>query len=281
MRASGHTLLKRQMHRSLIVRGGAAIVLFCFLALCEWLLCPRLSAIIEATPSSLKPAQKGALWGYVDMKGNFRISPQFEVAEPFSEGLAAVRVNGRYGYISPDGHFVIAPRYFRGEPFKEGFAWVVTRKPWTPLGTGEYGISLFGKITYIDRSGREIRPPFFAEQFSNFSEGLAAVRPGKTAGGCSEKVGYLNAKGEWSIRPQFDEGRDFSEGLAAVNKGGKCHMGGKWGYIDKDGSLVIAFQFDFAGQFKNGHACVEQSGQWILIDHKGNGTPLSKNDCLR
>lgn len=109
----------------------------------------------------------------------------------------------------------------------------------TPLGTGEYGFALFGQGTYIDHSGREVRRPFLVEQVSNFSEGLAAVRPGKIFGGCSEKVGYLNTQGEWSIKPQFDGARDFSEGLAAVNRGGKCHMGGKWGYVDKNGKLAF------------------------------------------
>ncbi len=228
-----------------------------------------------------EPAQQGGKWGYVDQAGRYLISPQFDFATSFSEGAAAVEVNHRFGYISGDGHFVIPPKYFRAGPFKEGFAWVVTRKPWTPLGTGEVGIALYGQVTYIDHFGREIRRPFSAEHVSNFSEGMAAVRPGKIFGGCSEKVGYLNTRGDWSIKPQFDDALDFSEGLAAVNPGGKCHMGGEWGYIDKDGKMAIPFQYDFAGQFKNGHACTEEAGQWKLIDAKGNGATVNKNECLR
>jgi hypothetical protein len=94
-------------------------------------------------------------------------------------------------------------------------------------------------------------------------------------------VGYLNTKGEWSIKPQFDEARDFSEGLAAVNQDGKCHMGGKWGDIDKDGKVLIPFPYEFAGQFTNGHACVEEAGQCKLIDARGNGAPVEKTECLR
>jgi len=227
----------------------------------------------------LKPMQQAGKWGYVDSAGTFMIQPQFESAERLSEGRAAVELNKRFGYIDVNGHFVIQPKYFKAGRFKEGFAWVVTRKPWTPLGTGEYGVALFGHVTYIDRSGREMRHPFSAEQVSNFSEGLAAVRPGTINGGCSEKIGYLNTKGEWSIKPQFDEARDFSEGLAAVNEGGKCHMGGKWGYIDKDGSVVIPFRYDFAWQFKNGHACVKEGEQWKRIDKNENGTPIRQDEC--
>jgi hypothetical protein len=228
----------------------------------------------------LTPKQQDSKWGYVDSSGKSVIPAQFDSAGEFSEGLAAVEVNKRFGYIAADGHFVIKPKYFRAGPFRDGFAWVVVRKRWTPLGTGEYGVALYGQVTYIDHTGREIRSPFSAEHVSNFSEGLAAVRPGKIFGGCSEKIGYLNTEGEWSIKPQFDEALDFSEGLAAVNRGGKCHMGGKWGYIDRDGTLVVPFQYDYAGQFSNGYACVEEAEQWKLIDKTGKAVPVEKNKCL-
>lgn len=235
----------------------------------------------EASSEKLTAKQQDSQWGYVDAAGRYVIPAQFDSAGEFAEGVAAVEVNKRFGYIAGDGHFVIKPKYFRAGPFRDGFAWVVVRKPWTPLGTGEYGVALYGQVTYIDHSGREIRPPFPAEHVSNFSGGLAAVRPGKMFGGCSEKVGYLNTKGEWSIKPQFDEALDFSEGLAAVNRGGKCHMGGKWGYIDKDGTLVIPFQYDYAGQFSNGQACVEEAEQWQLIDKRAKAVPADKSKCLQ
>jgi hypothetical protein len=235
----------------------------------------------DADSAFLKPAQQGGKWGYVNASGKFLISPQFESASDFAEGIAAVELDKLFGYIATDGHFVVRPKYFKAGQFKDGFAWVLTNKPVTPLGSGEYGVALFGQVTFVDHAGREVMRPFSAEHVSDFSEGLAAVRPGKIFGGCSEKVGYLNTRGEWAIKPEYDEAGDFSEGLAAVNRGGKCHMGGKWGYIDKDGKLAISFQYDFADQFKNGHACVEEIGGWKLIDMKGNGTKVDKDECLR
>jgi hypothetical protein len=254
----------------------AALLFFRLLAVAQ---APPSSATAQIHNPSLEPAQQSGKWGYVDPTGKFLIPPQYDSADSFSEGTAVVELSNRFGYVDKDGHFVIQPKYFKAGPFRGGFAWVVTRKPLTPFGTGEYGFALLGQVTYIDHSGRELRRPFFAEHVSNFSEGLAAVRPGKISGGCSEKVGYLNTKGDWSIRPQFDEGRDFSEGLAAVNQGGKCHMGGKWGYVDKDGMTVIPTRYDYAGQFETGHACVEEAGQWKLIDTKGNGVSVEKAGC--
>jgi hypothetical protein len=227
----------------------------------------------------LEPREQGTKWGYIDRDGQFVIPPQFDEAGPFSEGLAAVEQNRHTGYIDTNGRFVVSPKYFSGGRFKEGFVWVVTRKPFNLFGTGEYGVPIFGKVTFIDRTGREMVRPFFVEQMGDFSEGLAAVRPGKTWGGCSEKVGYINTTGEWGIKPQFDEARDFSEGLAAVNKGAGCHSGGKWGYIDRDGKLAIPFRYDFAWQFKNGHACIKEGTHWKRIDKNGNGAAIREDEC--
>lgn len=56
------------------------------------------------------------------------------------------------------------------------------------------------------------------------------------------KVGFIDKTGKIVITPQFDnalndEGRTFSEGLAAVK------VGDKWGYIDKSGKFVIPPKF--------------------------------------
>jgi|SRR6267143_6936473 len=89
-------------------------------------------------------------------------------------------------------------------------------------------------------------------------------------GGCA-KGGYLNMKGDWAIKPQFDGLTDFAEGLAAVNLGGKCGMGGKWGYIDKDGQTIIPFRFLWAATFHDGQACVsEKRGAEEVTDRSGN-----------
>lgn len=39
-------------------------------------------------------------WGYLDRNGKFIISPQFDHAGSFAEGLAPVKIEGKYGYIS-------------------------------------------------------------------------------------------------------------------------------------------------------------------------------------
>jgi hypothetical protein len=113
----------------------------------------------------------------------------------------------------------------------------------------------------------------------SFADGRALVVPDdvlRTKGGCA-KGGYLDTKGDWVIKPQFDGLSDFSEGLAAVNLGGNCGIEGEWGYIDREGQTVIPFRFVWAGAFHNGRACVgEKSGEEELIDRSGTIIPGEK-----
>ncbi|MDI6869453.1 MAG: WG repeat-containing protein [Coprothermobacterota bacterium] len=54
--------------------------------------------------------------------------------------------------------------------------------------------------------------------------------------------------------PQFDFALQFSEGLAAVETGGK-QWNFKWGYIDMEGKFQIAPQFEGAGSFLKAWPC--------------------------
>ncbi len=189
-----------------------------------------------------------------------------------------VNRNGKWGYTSGTGQFVVKPKYFAAEPFSEGLALVVTGKPWQPLGS-EYGEFRLAQITYIDLSGHEIHAPLSVRRARSFAEGRALVVPDyvlRTKGGCA-KGGYLDTKGDWAIKPQFDGLTDFSEGLAAVNLGADCGIGGKWGYIDKDGQTLIPFRFVWAGAFHDGRACVgEKPREEEVIDRNGNIIPSEK-----
>ncbi|HEU0137527.1 MAG TPA: WG repeat-containing protein, partial [Flavobacterium sp.] len=61
---------------------------------------------------------------FIDTKGNV-VSPFFDKAESFSEGLAAVEIDNRWGFIDKSGNIIIAPQFdlvIRG--FSEGIAFV-------------------------------------------------------------------------------------------------------------------------------------------------------------
>jgi WG repeat protein len=78
------------------------------------------------------------------------------------------------------------------------------------------------------------------------------------------KAGFIDHAGKLAIEPQFDEARDFAEGLAAVR------INITWGYIDAAGKVVIPLQFATAADFSEGFALVSnERGQRGLIDHNG------------
>ncbi len=60
--------------------------------------------------------------GYIDKKGEIVITPQFDTAWPFSEGLALIEDDGKYGYIDKKGEIVITPQFDYARSFSEGLA---------------------------------------------------------------------------------------------------------------------------------------------------------------
>lgn len=79
------------------------------------------------------------------------------------------------------------------------------------------------------------------------------------------KWGYIDKKGDLAIKAKYDDNRDFSNGLAAVN------YKAKWGYIDKSGKKKIDFLYKEAGPFgENGNSVVKNyDNTWSIIDESG------------
>lgn len=76
--------------------------------------------------------------------------------------------------------------------------------------------------------------------------------------------------GTYVAAPQFDNAGAFSEGLAAVQ------VGGKWGFVDKSGKVVIEPQFNpdqvqYNARFSDGLAAVNFGAgtNWGFIDKTG------------
>ena len=68
------------------------------------------------------------LYGYIDNAGKKVITPKFEKAFPFYDGLAAVKINGLFGYIDMKGKIVIKPKYKHAYNFHNGIAKTIIEK---------------------------------------------------------------------------------------------------------------------------------------------------------
>jgi hypothetical protein len=175
---------------------------------------------------------------------DIRVKPQFELADEFSNGLAAVEVggkaekfgerlyrhiSGKWAYISKTGEIIIPPRFDFADQFSEGLA----------------RIKLGDKWGYIDKTGKIIIQPQYqwsskTNECGHFSEGLACIQ-------INGKIGYIDTRGNIVITPQFDVASKFTGGLAQVVFGGLSPVSpgsdivgfrGKWAYIDKSGRYV-------------------------------------------
>ena len=125
-----------------------------------------------------------------------------------------------------------------------------------------------------------------------FSEGLAAAR----TNGC---YGYINAKGQFVIKPIYDYATTFKNGQALVyvngksfyiNKKGKSIFKSKYqdvvyegnnkylvltkslkrGVVNEKGKLIIDTLYDKLGNFNEGLALAQENGELGVIDIAGN-----------
>ena len=198
-----------------------------------------------------------ARYGYVDVKGNIIVQPEYETAGSFSEGLAYVakKIAGsrKYGYIDHSGKLVIDFRFSVATTFHEGLA----------------ACRIDGKWGFINKKGKiQIAPKFAFKETPMFSEGLSKYKE-------SERWGFINKSGRFQIKPKYFEANPFSEGMAAVaikNEGQQQYGtgGSKWGFINKRGKWVIPPKYQYVGYFKEGLAIIwENSTPVSAIDIKG------------
>lgn len=158
--------------------------------------------ISDAFSDGLAPFQRDGLYGYVDSTGRVVIEPAFARAEPFSDGLALVKLpDGRFAVINPDGQQVR----------DLGNDWVDS------LGEGMYAYQdaateLWG---YRSVSGEvEIAPQF--REAGRFADGLAIVSVGDDW--FSALRGVIDREGNFVIPPAYESIQYLGEGLYAVAK---------------------------------------------------------------
>jgi hypothetical protein len=188
----------------------------------------------------VKNATNGG-WGYIDGRGIVRIPFQFAQAEPFSEGLAAVRVTNQqdgpftafWGFIDHSGSLKIPAGYTSVGPFSDGLAWVQRNN----------------KVGYVDKTGFMAIDARFGPGSQSFSEGLAAVVNEDS------KWGFIDRSGNWVIPPRYRIAASFHDGLAVADAA----------YIDHSGKMV-AGPFTQAWEFSEGLGRVISNGRNAFID---------------
>lgn len=156
-------------------------------------------------------------------------------------GLSMVKKNGKIGYVNKEGQEIIKLQYEEGLTFNEGYTAVKSGRKWQ----------------YIDSTGKAITESVFDDAYI-FSNGLAAVAK-------SDLYGYINTSGEVVIPFSFTNARNFVDGLAPVS-----NVKGYWGYIDTKGIWAIKPEYDFADVFDKGEARVIKGQKVFYVDKQNN-----------
>ncbi len=261
---------------------------------------------VFAKPSKvlLVPFSGGTLgqWGYRSRETQKVIIPnQFEQAQPFSEGLAGVRIQGRWGYINRSGKVVIPPRFEDVGRFHAGLAAVQWK----------------GRVGAINRKGKPVLKGKFTQAYPFTSQVLFA-RIEEPVGGLAQDpetllglqtgwglyhlekgwltkeglrlslldpslesgliwastgsrrapYGLLRADGTWQVKPKYSQVQRLSNGRALVTVGSGDSK--KMGAVDPTGKLVVALRPGHFSYFRNGVAPLKKDGKVGLVDLKGN-----------
>jgi beta-lactamase regulating signal transducer with metallopeptidase domain len=223
---------------------------------------------------SLRPKSLNGKYGYVNRQGEIVIEAIFDMAWPFEEKLAGVKIGDKWGFIDTTGNFVIEPQFDQITSFKDGVAVVKTNNKWgfiDPLGKpfmkgkftyahnfneGFAPVQNYQKWAFVSKVDRDIALNYKYDRAYGFSEGLAAVK-------LNEKWGFVDYTGYIVIDYKFDEASRFSDGLALAR------LNKKFGYIDKKGNFAISPQFEQAESFSEGLAAVQINEKYGFIDKSG------------
>ena len=236
----------------------------------------------------LKRMKYECIYGFIDNDGNEIL---YDDVCDMSEGMIAVKLNGKWGYINETGKLIIPFVYDEAGYFSDGLAAVAIGIAWGLIDkagndvipiqydyislyatNGLYFAARNDEDFIIDKTGRElIRKINYGEDldlFPKFHEGMASVQ-------YNDQYGFLNDKGDEIIPFKYDDAVNFNEGLAPVK------LNAKWGFIDKADNVVIPFKYDDASSFNEGLAPVKLNAKWGFIDKADNVVIPFKYDNAR
>ena len=237
--------------------GQTGLLAIAALALLAPLSAPAAEGSPELIPRCSGPFQ---LCGYVEKTSREeRIPQRFEVAHPFSEGLAAVRIEGLYGFIDTTGKIVIAPRFqnaglFAGEYAEvrlDNASGVVNRSGELVISPRFKRIIPFVGDTFIAEPLRDKQRqnPSRDKRLSAFTD-LSPFISMKGAGLFHVRRGWLSGQ-----NLKFERFDKPERGLIWAGKSVGMHED-LWGLLRSDGTWQVSPRYHHVQQLMETHAVV-------------------------
>ena len=160
------------------------------------------------------PVRPGRTWGFVDSAGLMRISNRYNKVKNFSEGLAAVKLEGNWGFIDMEENLIIQPNYQFVGLFENGVCIAIKKS--------KYGL--------LNKKGKEITP--FAYDFIIRGDG------GFLISSKSKKMGVLDHDGLEVLATRFDKVEPQEDKRIIISRAGKK------GIADMNGSILFPLEYD-------------------------------------
>ncbi len=163
----------------------------------------------------LRAIKKNGRYGFIDDRGRLRIANRYENAKPYSEKLAAIQILNKWGFIDHAENIIIQPVYESVTSFDKG----------TSL------VKLKGKFGMIDITGKVLITPSF--------ESLAPLSSGRFLATKENLVGLVDKNGNLIIQPKFDGLEDLDNGFVIIKKDEK------YGLMTLQGVSTIPLIYDY------------------------------------
>ncbi len=164
---------------------------------------------------------------------------RFEEVRTSSEGLFAVRYNGRYGFVDYQNRLLIANRYENVGDFSEGLV----------------SIQLLNRWGFIDRNENIVIQPVY-ESVTSFKNGLAIAQ-------AITGFGLIDKQGKKISAFDYDEITRFDDGKFMVRKGDA------FGLLSKSGHLLVNAKYEILSDLGNGYVMVGLFGKLGIITEAG------------
>lgn len=240
--------------------------------------------IIDEKTTHFVAASNGQ-YRFYNQTGQLLHNTNWDAADTYSGGLAAVKKEGRWGYINVKGQVVIPIQYqyaskFRAMWWKDD-ALVVEDHQYKVIDKdGRLNTQLSLKDIFSTDSWDPFEPKLQIESPSNtrayteipfekvgYGNGYYIVQSRS-----SGKVGLVDLLGEWAILPQYVDIRmndtfHYRQALACV------FNGTKWTLLGRDLQPIGDFQYDSIEQAGDGLFLVKKGGNSFKINEKGVAVP--------
>lgn len=241
------------------------------------------------TSNELYLIKQAGNWGYINSKGEVKISPTFDeccferqedtccsrIIWPQSIGI--VKQKGLYGAIDINGNFLIEPKFDFLDHYHNSYIIAQSANKFGVLNF--YGDTLFPFIFdnqlincnaktgcgliddkyYLLNFEKRTKTETDYDKISYFSEGYATVKK-------DDLYGFINSEGQLVTKIEYQEAWPFRNGLAAV----KQYY--KWGFIDTTGSFILKNRYDLTtgfDLFTGKYAIVVENNKYGVIDREG------------